>query len=213
MTYPTAAAYELYQHLETLDATTSAQWCPKVESLLEPFNITQHGRATAYTMPWLSVEDCEALRTEFDLSEYSVNDEEPEDARIPEIVLAEHHEDLYNQLSQLFSNELLAVVAALTGHKVATFESIQLAKYSPDGVAQGTWHTDQDSDITITVALNDDYVGGGLQIAEGGHYGAVHEIPKQPAGTATIFCGRMCHHRGLPVTKGTRDLLVFWCKV
>lgn len=213
MTFPTVAAYELYQHLETLEVSTSAQWCPKVERLLKPFNITQHGRATAYTLPWLSAEDCEALRTEFDLSEYSVNEEENVEARIPEIVLAEHHTDLHNQLAELFSDELLAIVGALTGHKIATFESIQLAKYSPDGVAQGTWHTDQDSDITITVALNDDYEGGGLRISEGGHYGAVHEIPKQPTGTATIFCGRTCHHYGLPVTKGTRDLLVFWCKI
>lgn len=213
MTFPTLEAYRLYQHLETLEVSTSAQWCPTVERLLKPFNITQHGRATAYTLPWLSREDCDDLRTEFDLSEYTVNEEEIKEARIPEIVLAEHHEELHAQLSQLFSNELLAIVAALTGHKVVTFESIQLAKYSPDGVAQGTWHTDQDSDVTITVALNDDYEGGGLRISEGGHYGAVHEIPKQPAGTATIFGGRMCHHYGLPVTKGTRDLLVFWCKV
>lgn len=213
MTFPAVEAYRLYQHLEGMEGSTSAQWCPTVERLLQPFNITQHGRATAYTLPWLSREDCDDLRTEFAVSEYEVNDEEEEAARIPEIVLAEHHEELHAQLCQLFSNELLAIVTALTGHKVETFESIQLAKYSPEGVAKGTWHTDQDSDVTITVALNDDYEGGGLRISEGGHYGAVHEIPKQPTGTATIFCGRMCHHYGLPVTKGTRDLLVFWCKV
>lgn len=197
-----------------LDGASTAH-CKDVRfrEALEGLGITPHANNAAYTFPWLTAEECLALQSEFSTEEYEVNDDEPVDAQIPEIVLEYHCPELHNAIATKFNAELVPIVAALTGHKLDEFASIQLAKYSPAGVACGTWHTDLDSDVTVTVALNDDYEGGGLLIADGGLFGEVHEIPKQPTGTASVFLGRTAYHMGLPVTAGTRDLLVIWCRI
>lgn len=173
--------------------------------------LVEVGQGTAWTFPWLHEDDCKALVEAFSPEEYAPNLEEVPEARIDEIVLAEHDEDLEDQLIDLFSSELTGIITALTGLQVEGFSSIQMALYRPDGVKQGTWHTDADSDVTVTVALNDNYVGGGFQIL--GHNGEIYTLPKAQAGQATLFLGRTHLHRGLPVADGSRYLLVFWCKV
>lgn len=189
-----------------------------IQQMLQAFNIKKHtkfnGEPVAFTLPWLNPTVCAQLCTMVPREDYATNDEEDVDARIPERTLADHHEDVHAQLAEAFFGDIEPIIQCLYGQEIDSIESIQLAVYeATGGVSKGTLHTDEDSDITVTVALNDDYEGGGLHVLSGGVYGETIHIPKQLAGTATIFKGRTTVHSGLPVTEGTRHLLVFWCKV
>lgn len=218
MNFNTEAAQEIDAYFEELrslvDEPLLATNTPSdyVKQRLGTLGVVQHGAAT--TVPWLSKEVCDTLINLADRSEYEVNEEEPLDAQIPERVLAEHHPEEYMALAEAFFRDIEPIVQAVIGLEIASIESIQLAVYEADGdVPSGTYHTDEDSDVSVTIALNDDYEGGGLHVLTGGIYSETLELPKQAAGVATIFGGRMHVHKGLPVTSGKRHLLVFWCKV
>lgn len=218
------AANVLFDHIQELDehVENTHLVCNspdrKIRQLLHPFDIKHHsklnGEPVAFTLNWLSPEVCQQLIKLAPREAYTVNEDEPEDAQIPEYILESEAPEVYTEVLQAFRFDLSMIVRALTGFDIEYVESIQLAVYeAAGGVNQGTPHTDDDSDITITVALNDDYVGGGLNIITGGVYSETVHIPKQPRGTATIFKGRTTLHYGLPVTEGKRHLLVFWCKI
>lgn len=168
----------------------------------------------AYTMPFLLQKSCQYLIELVQPESFDVNSEEPEAAQIPEVVLLDKHPKVGKALCEDFFEYIEPVVQALYGYELSSIESAQLALYEADGrVPSGCLHTDEDSDLTVTVALNDDYEGGGLHIITGGVHSETVHIPKQPAGTATIFEGRTKVHMGQPVTAGSRYLLVFWCKI
>lgn len=171
-------------------------------------------QAMAHAVPWLTDRACEYLRSLVVPSAFVENDDEPEDARIPEVVLLDRYPEVGEALCNDFYEYIEPLVQALYGYELSQVNSVQLALYEADGrVPSGCLHTDEDSDLTVTVALNDDYEGGGLHILTGGSATEVLEVPKQPAGTATIFEGRTKVHMGQPVTRGKRYLLVFWCSI
>lgn len=87
--------------------------------------------------------------------------------------------------------------------------SIQMARYTIDNTPHGCWHTDRDSESTLVVALSDYHDGGGTQVYDG-PYRAPIAVPQLPTGWAMLFNGRARPHVGLPVTEGTRNLLVHW---
>ena len=205
MNFNTEAAQEIDAYFEELrslvDEPLLATNTPSdyVKQRLDDLGVVQHGAAT--TVPWLSKEVCDTLINLADRSEYEVNEEEPLDAQIPERVLAEHHPDEYTALATAFFRDIEPIVQAVIGLEIASIESIQLAVYEADGdVPSGTYHTDEDSDVSVTIALNDDYEGGGLHVLTGGIYSETLELPKQAAGVSTIFGGRIHVHKGLPVT-------------
>lgn len=184
-------------------------------SQLKLTEYTKHnGEHLAVTLPWLPKAQCEELIALASRNDYEVNEQEPRPAQIPERVLATHHPEVYAEYLTAFENTIHPLVMAAYGIDLQHVRSIQLAVYEAvGGVSKGVFHTDADSDVTITVALNDDYEGGGLTMLSGGVYSETVHIPKQPAGTATIFRGRTIQHMGLPVTQGTRHLLVYWCRI
>lgn len=174
----------------------------------------QTPQAMAHALPWLTKKTCEYLQSLTVPEAFVENEDEPENARIPEVVLLERYPEIGEALCHDLFDYIDPIVQALYGYELDEVVSAQLALYEADGrVPSGCLHTDKDSDLTVTVALNDDYEGGGLHILTGGSNTEVLKIPKQPAGTATIFEGRTKVHMGQPVTKGSRYLLVFWCKI
>jgi hypothetical protein len=213
-----AALAQLRNRLEYLDAKVGSRKALNTPDLkvlhsLKQLGVTAYGNSV-FTVPWLDSNACQDLRERYDRSEYEDNPDEPYDAQIPEFVISQQDDEVTAVLEDAFMSQMHPIVQAVLGHSVEEFASIQLAVYEArGGVQEGTYHTDQDSDLTITVALNDDYEGGGLHVLTGGVYGECIEVPKQPAGTASIFKGKMNVHKGLPVTSGSRHLLVFWCTI
>lgn len=184
---------------------------PFIADSLERINLKSFDNLV-YTFPWLSREFCESLVKRYDRAKYSTNPQEPEDSRIPEFIVDRQDPIFAKQLTQMFQNQLAPIGIAVLGQEVSEIKSIQMAIYEADGeISRTSYHVDQDSDATFTVALNDDYEGGGLNLCEGGIYGKTVEVPPQKTGTVSIFNGRAHVHRGMPVTKGVRHLLVFWC--
>lgn len=175
--------------------------------------ITQHS-PNVFTVPWLTPDYCARIIDRYRHLTYTPNDEEPEDAQIPEIVLYTKDKPMAYELEALYDATLSPLVQLLTGCEIEDVASIQLARYEPNRTYQGCYHLDQDSDITVTVALNDDYEGGGLSVCEG--HGILSPapvmVPKLSVGTASVFKGKSMLHMGQPVTKGTKHLLVFWMK-
>ena len=92
----------------------------------------------------------------------------------------------------------------------AAREDIQYTEYHPVG-GHYDWHMDcghgiqKQRKISITVQLNDDYEGGGLEI----HRGQNPQQALKKKGTVVVFPSYMLH-RVTPVTKGVRNSLVLW---
>lgn len=162
-----------------------------------------------YTFPFLSKSFCKKLIKKVHKYEYVTNKQEDTLYQMPEIVLYEKDIELHKQLVEIYHESIDPIAKSMYGVCADDIRSIQLAKYSAEGISGGNWHYDQDSDITIVVSLSDDYEGGGTMIKP---YGDAEEImiPKLPIGHAVLFRGRHFLHKGLQVTKGDRDILVFW---
>lgn len=163
------------------------------------------------SVPLLSAEFCDYILERADKLIYEPNPHEEQDYQIPEAVLAvkdpELHQMLYDCLPGLNVWTLLKYQRGLTG-----ISSIQLARYTPEETAGGNWHHDIDSDITFVVSLNPEcYEGGGTEFRTSA--AKAEFLPPLPKGYAVMFPGKLLMHRGVPVTKGRRDLLVFWLKV
>lgn len=167
---------------------------------------------SVFSMPVLSPAFCAGLLAEAEKMHFEVNDAEEEPFRIPEVVLKHECLQLHASLSVLFDNALRPVAELLYGMDPEFVRSIQLAKYQPTEVGYGNWHHDYDSDFTVVVALSGDHVGGGTEIKGHGFAPSV-EVPQLPVGHALIFPGKVYLHRGMPVTEGVRNLLVFWSEI
>jgi hypothetical protein len=165
-----------------------------------------------FSMPFLSPEFCAGLVKESTAMTFEVNEAEEPDFRIPEVVLKHTCLQLHASLSVLFDDAMLPVAELLYGLDPKVIRSIQLAKYKPTEVGYGNWHHDFDSDFTVVVALSDDHTGGGTEI-KGHGFSPCVEVPQLPIGHALIFPGKIFLHRGMPVTEGERNLLVFWSEV
>lgn len=189
----------------------------KGRALLNAVDLTtyskRNGEPLALTYPLLTEAECDDLIGLSHRGEYATNPAEPVLARIPEVVLEDKHPNVHAELESLFFTHIQPLVMATFGIHLKTCTSIQLAVYETvGGVQQGVFHSDQDSDVSITVALNDDYLGGGLTILSGGLHSETVSLEPQKTGVATMFKGRTMLHRGESVLSGTRHLLVFWCR-
>ena len=174
----------------------------------QDLELTEHANGV-YSFPVLSKEYCNKLLYEAGKMRYQVNEEEETYAQIPEAVVIEFNEKLHNKLQCIFYDVVSPLSKIIYSTEPNVLNSVQFAKYEPTTVKNGNWHLDDDSDITLVVALSDKHVGGGTVIKP---YGVGEEfvVPQLPVGHALLFRGKHYMHKGLPVEEGTRNILVFW---
>lgn len=167
---------------------------------------------SVFTMPILSPETCAALVRASTLFKFQKNEEEEPDFQIPEVVLKHECMGLHASLAVLFDLTLVPIARLLFGIEPDNLRSIQYAQYRRTETGHGNWHVDIDSDFTVVVALSDTHIGGGTEV-KGHGFATPFEVPQLPVGHAMIFPGKLYLHRGMPVTSGVRNLLVFWSEV
>lgn len=165
-----------------------------------------------YSIPFLHPDYCDALLTEVAAMSFEVNDDEEAEVQIPEITLGDKCPALHSCLHGLFNNVINPLTKVLYQLEQTKMSSIQFAQYTPENTAHGNWHHDRDSDITLVVALSDFHKGGGTMVKPQG-LGEPFEVPQLPVGHAMLFQGSRMLHKGLPVTEGARNLLVFWSEL
>ena len=173
--------------------------------------VLAHG--VGYVLPMFSEEYCDKLVLEAqDMARavgYEPNPDEEEAYQIPELVLAEVCPSLFAALDVFKSRVLDVYSVLLFGARPEVTRSIQFAQYSPDQTSHGNWHKDIDSDVTAVVSLQPErYEGGGTDLRLNA-WDSIH-VPPAPKGYILFFNGKHTLHRGCRVTKGRRDLLVFW---
>lgn len=165
-----------------------------------------------YSLPFLHPDYCDALLTEVAAMSFEVNPDEEAEVQIPEITLADRCPALHSCLHGLFNNVINPLTRVLYQLEQTKMSSIQFAQYTPENTARGNWHHDRDSDITLVVALSDFHKGGGTLVKPQG-LGEPFEVPQLPVGHAMLFQGSRTLHKGLEVTEGARNLLVFWSEL
>lgn len=165
-----------------------------------------------YSIPFLHPDYCDSLLTEVAAMSFEVNPDEEAEVQIPEITMADNCPALHSCLHGLFNNVVNPLTKVLYQLEQTKMSSIQFAQYTPENTARGNWHHDRDSDITLVVALSDFHKGGGTMVKPQG-LGEPFEVPQLPVGHAMLFQGSRTLHKGLPVTEGARNLLVFWSEL
>ncbi len=166
-----------------------------------------------YVCPIFSEQLCDALLKLADAQAptFTPNPEEPVQAQIPEIVFEERFPELYEQFLVSAAEAVIPLFLFVNGTTATQVNSVQMARYTPENTAHGCWHTDEDSMYTCVVSLGPErHEGGGTSFLPEGPLGRVVELPPLPKGWAAFFNGKVVQHMGMPVTKGVRDLLVFW---
>ena len=187
---------------------TSYQWV--ISTLME--NRLQAMGGNVYAVPFLDPSVCKRLIEQSDkIAEdggWRRNPAEDSPYQIPEIVLEKRDKTLFNVLAGLIKY-LDIYHSILYQNRPTSISSIQFTKYSPDGVSAGNWHHDLDSDFSAVVSLDPEmFEGGGTDVKLAPTL--YHHIPPLPQGYALLFNGKMIHHRGCEVTKGSRYLLTYW---
>ena len=195
---------DLYNRLDWFDALTKSvtEYGLKLGDGFE-------GRTGVYSFPFLRHEYVEDLLNEVAAMSFAVNPDEEALVQIPEITLQDNCPSLHQCLHSLFLHVVKPLAAVLYGLEPKFMQSIQFAQYTPENTAHGHWHHDEDSDITLVVALTDHHKGGGTMVKPQG-LGEAFMVPQLPVGHAMLFQGSRFLHYGLPVTEGARNLLVFW---
>lgn len=171
-------------------------------------NVRQMGHGV-YAVRYLSEGFCEALLRHLKLFSYEVNTLEPVDAQIPEVTLEDNDHKLYEVLRGLYDGYMAKLVGVLMHIEVGPCQSIQAARYTPENTPHGCWHLDDDSEVTLVVALSNDHKGGGTEVYNG-PFSFTTVVPQLEPGWGMLFNGRSRLHQGLPVIEGTRNLLVHW---
>lgn len=172
---------------------------------------THHG-AGVYSIPYLAPSYCDELVAVFNEAGYEVNPEEERPAQIPEIVLYLRSRPLYDCLSVLWEHAAVPMATILWNLNPEAIGSIQAAQYSVEEQPGTVFHHDYHSDVTLVVNLGTAFEGGGTEVAPGLFQEGV-TVPPLKKGHAMFFKGKTQLHRGLPVTEGTRTLLVHWANL
>lgn len=126
----------------------------------------------------------------------------------PEIMLA--------SVSKAIEHDLILAVSRYLGPLIWKFWRIFPGAFSPPFViryAPGAKtglpeHHDFEADVSLSIALDANFNGGGLYFPRQDHF-----IPHNRPGTAVIFPGKVTHlHRACDVTKGCRHVVTVWCR-
>jgi len=186
---------------------------PKDSGKLNPSDLsslkyTKFECSDVYSIPLFNEEFISLINNEITNIKpwFSVNEDEPENARIQEFVLSTKCPSWHLCMLQVTLKYINAIFYSLFGRFVSD-GTIQIANYNPKEITKTAWHHDQDSSITMVVPLNTgEYKGGGTEFYNRGI------VEPLPSGHGLIFPAYSHVHRGLPVTNGDRYLLVFWMK-
>jgi hypothetical protein len=136
---------------------------------------------------------------------FESNSSEDDMRQIPEIILKERCPELYTNMWFVVRNVIDPIIMSLWQRSCPDPASIQIANYNLAETEMGHWHHDESSDISVVVPLNTgSYTGGGTEFHNHG------KLKPLPNGHGLIFPSFTHNHRGLPVSKGDRYLLVFW---
>ena len=162
-----------------------------------------------YTVPifrrsWCKMmcQEIEHMKKEFG---FQTNAEEDLLRQIPEIVLRDKCADLYKNMWFVVRTVINPIIMALWQRSCGDPATIQIANYNLAETGMGHWHHDDSADISVVVPLNPgSYTGGGTEFHNHG------KLKPLPNGHGLIFPSFTHSHRGLPVSKGDRYLLVFW---
>lgn len=187
----------------------SLQWAGEAEAVENLVTCYGHG---VYSFPYLAPEFCADLLAEAGHMNYAVNEDEQVAVQIPELFLREVCPQLYQSLAALYRRYVVPLVRLLLHVEPELVQSVQFAKYAPHNTPQGAWHRDEDSDVTLVVALSNDHKGGGTEVSPPWP-AEKFTVPQLPVGHAMLFMGRTTLHQGLPVTEGERNLLVHWTTI
>ena len=179
---------------------------------LEKLPVQQHIKKIfpdVYRVPLLRRQYCKMLMEEIRemqrLGMFEINPAEDVLRQIPEITLHDMVPELYRNMWHIVQNVLNPIFFSLFQRDCAEISSIQLANYNVKDKKQGAWHHDESSDMSVVVPLNSgEYEGGGTE------FHGLGTLKPLPTGHALIFPSFTKLHRGLPVVKGDRFLLVFW---
>ena len=193
---PTITRYMAQRGMDKMERT------PIQKMLKNPF-------PDVYTMPifrrsWCKMmcEEIEHMKKEFG---FESNSSEDDLRQIPEIVLREKCPELYTNMWFVVRNVIDPIIMSIWQRSCPDPASIQIANYNLAETEMGHWHHDESSDISVVVPLNTgSYTGGGTEFH---NFGKLKPLPN---GHGLIFPSFTHNHRGLPVSKGDRDLLVFW---
>jgi len=169
-----------------------------------------------FVCPILSEEACDYILRFADgmHAHYKVNEEEAIPYQIPELILAEHSVAMDMNCKAVGRELIWPLFELMFGNRPNHFMSVQLARYqAKDGDILGTgWHNDECSDASCVISLSPErHVGGGTALRCGGACKPAIIVPPLPKGWGLLFAGRTTLHRGLPLTSGQRNLLVYWC--
>ena len=162
-----------------------------------------------YTIPIFRRSWCKMMCQEIDHMKkefgFESNSSEDDMRQIPEIILKERCPELYTNMWFVVRNVIDPIIMSLWQRSCPDPASIQIANYNLAETEMGHWHHDESSDISVVVPLNTgSYTGGGTEFH---NFGKLKPLPN---GHGLIFPSFTHNHRGLPVSKGDRYLLVFW---
>jgi len=178
-----------------------------LKNLLQDY--VQQPLPDVYTMPLFTQEFCNMMLDEIKNMHndfgFEVNPNEDLLRQIPEITLHDRCPELFNNMWSVVLNYLNPVFMSIWQRYAGRPGSIQIANYNLADKEQGAWHHDTSADISVVVPLNTgEYEGGGTEFHGRG------VVDPLPSGHALFFPSFTHLHRGLPVQKGDRYLLVFW---
>lgn len=182
----------------------------------QTMNLLEYGKVDTsagpvYRIPLLEDSVCDLIVERAKGYNFTPNLEEEAPYRIDEAVLIDIDPQMHALCMEILQG--IGVWAAVCYQRgVKGISSIQVARYSVGRTDNTGWHHDEDSDLSVVVSLNPgDFEGGGTAVRARADRSEV--IPPLPKGHAIMFPGKLVQHRGLPVTKGERYLLVFWLKL
>jgi len=161
-----------------------------------------------YTWPIFTEQFCKDIIEEADYQNKWVSDRHPNypttDFHLNDI----DFNDVNYKILSKYAFPVVKHIWGLTGNmwdgpeiKTESF----LAKYSPDAQGHLDSHIDN-SQYTITVALNEGFEGGGT------FYHRQETLIKAPTGNICLFPQVSHKHSGRAITSGTRYIIVSFCK-
>jgi len=116
-------------------------------------------------------------------------------------------EDVFGEIVKRHVNPLVRRLY-LGSYEIGWLQPPFLLRYDMHRQQEMGLHYDGQSELTITVGLNDDFEGGGLEFPRQ----AFHSC-QVPVGHALMFPGNLTHlHRALPIESGERRSLTLWTR-